>query len=71
MTFVCIDNGEEIWPYGLTIGKLYTIDYTLLPEKTNRMIFITDNSGGKNWYGLEYFKLLEDVREDKLKSLGL
>lgn len=78
--FVCIDNTPRIFKDGssdrasefLTVGRNYIGWYD--NEKGNIFIEKTDLGGfpqGHQWFNSNRFKLLNEVREDKLNVLGI
>lgn len=78
--YVCIDNSkiaygnfhkksEETLP--LTKGRVYTDIRKLGPKYFHNtdIIIVIDDSGNENSYGISRFKLLDQVREEKLNKL--
>ena len=57
-------------PYPITKGKQYEVigNSNAYGQKT---IFICDDLGDISGYGVNRFKFLSDIREDKLKELGI
>lgn len=78
--FVCISNTPRIYNDGssdeadllLTVGKSYYGSYGM--DKKNIFIGETDKGGfptGHRWIRSSNFKLLSDIRDDKLNQLGI
>ena len=67
---VCIKNGNDIHVFDITIGKSYiVIDFI---DRNKDGIFtpvIMNDEGFKDWYPIKWFKLLSEVRNEKLKRL--
>ena len=70
MKVVCIDDAYGKMP--LTIGKTYHVyDDSLHVTDNKPVVCIKDDSGSLNAYYFDRFKLLEEVRNDKLNDLGI
>lgn len=80
VSIICVDNTTRIFKDGsadragefLTAGKTYIGTY----NDDGDSIFLeeTDLGGfpqGHQWFNSKRFKLLSEVREDKLKDLGI
>ncbi len=74
---VCIDAGidtghlEEhkflIYNINLTLGKVYKI--LILDMKYPNRIWIINDNGYRDFYSLDRFKLLSEIRKEKLEKL--
>ena len=71
MKAVCIKIEEnQNYEFFLTVGKVY--EYTPDVDILDPLYFyVLDDSGKWSWYPKFQFKPIEEVREDKLKQLGL
>jgi hypothetical protein len=76
---VCIDN-NGMWGYisdhaplvPLTIGKIYTVEnVNNSPDfcAPSTKAYVTNDHGVVDWYNFSRFKLLSDVRKEKLNQL--
>ena len=68
MNVICVDNGglDRNCP-SLTIGKSY---YVIYPSINGQYVVINDH-GQSGYYDVKRFKQLSDIREEKLKQLGI
>ena len=55
----------------LTTGKHYVMVHETNVTPGTRMFLIEDDDGDKVWYPGDNFIVLEDLREEKLKELGI
>lgn len=68
---VCVEVPDSV--FDITVGKQYVI-YTIYFDDFNGqsdMIRIIDDDGFYIKFSKNYFKTLEEYRENKLKELGL
>ena len=68
---VCIK--EQIIDGRMKVGKLFTIrDYTGLIGSGNEYYVVVSDTGEKiGWLDSKHFKLLSEVRQDKLQEIGI
>lgn len=68
---VCIK--EQIIDGRMKVGKVFTIrDYTGLIGSGNEYYVVVSDSGEKiGWLDSTHFKLLSEVRQDKLEEIGI
>ena len=70
MKVVCVNNGFVVTgtePVNLTIGVVYevmSLDYDGSYE-------IINDKGSRHYYNIKRFLSLEDMRDEKLKQLGI
>lgn len=57
--------------YSLTIGKLYTILDKIPDLHCDYLYRVCNDSRYYWWYPSDSFKLIEEVREEKLNDLGI
>ena len=68
-TIVCVDaRGQEAH---LTEGKQYEIRQISMISDEDRCIVIVSDSGEKHQSMAKRFKTISQIREDKLKELGI
>lgn len=79
MKVICIKNTDSWWgnwdnPYAktisLTIGKTYLASNTS-KHQTDDFYLIKNDTGEYWWYTKYLFKLVEEVRQEKLNDLGI
>ena len=68
---VCIK--EQIIDGRMKVGKVFTIrDYTGLIGSGNEYYVVVSDTGEKiGWLDSTHFKLLSEVRQDKLQEIGI
>jgi hypothetical protein len=68
---VCIK--EEVLNDRMKLGKVFTIrDYTGLIGSGNEYYVVVSDTGEKiGWLDSKHFKLLSEVRQDKLQEIGI
>lgn len=68
---VCIK--EQILDYRMRVGKVFTIrDCTGLIGSGNEYYVVVSDTGEKiGWVDSTHFKLLSEVRKDKLQEIGI
>ena len=68
---VCIK--EQIMDIRMKVGKAFTIrDYTGLIGSGNEYYVVVSDTGEKiGWLDSTHFKLLSEVRQDKLQEIGI
>jgi hypothetical protein len=62
---LCIDAGEDN-KYRLTVGKYYLIEYD-----HNSKVYIKNDKGVSGNYWAGRFNHVQQIREEKLKQLGI
>ena len=71
MKVLCVDN--EYVGLSITVGKWYEIpDKNIFTEKFKHVSYIIYDDKGR-WVKLsqKYFKNIQQIRDDKLKELGI
>lgn len=68
---VCVK--EQIIDGRMKVGKVFTIrDYTGLIGSGNEYYVVVSDTGEKiGWLDSTHFKLLSEVRQDKLQEIGI
>jgi hypothetical protein len=65
MRLVCISKGND---YNLTIGKIYD-NYISEMKMVINHVYIIDDSGLDSYYPMVNFKLLDEVREERINII--
>jgi hypothetical protein len=79
MRYVCLDNfnyayetGQHPKIYSLTIGKVYdNVSVSKTRNIADKNITVINDDGKRFTLGVFRFKLLSDIREEKINSLGI
>lgn len=75
MTLLCISNESQTKTVkSITIGKIYQIFpiRNIDPFDINtKQYCIIDDSGFPRWYNKKYFVFLSEMRDQKLKDIGI
>ncbi len=67
MQVICIDNGSNGYGSGrgLTLNKVYDV----IDDNWTHSYLIIDDKGDKTQYIIQRFKLLSEVREEKINEI--
>lgn len=70
MKVICVSNPIRKQP--VTVGKWYDAEYSLYQQRASPgFIFVKGDDGIWSYLNRKYFRTVEELREEKLKELGM